>query len=100
MSVIIDLLKPALNKVIPTRTDIEYRTDNKDKIKHYYITNKDKIKQYRTVNEDKIKEYRATKYVCLCGSISTVHNKSHHEQSLKHKKFINEQKNPEVEAQP
>ena len=29
----IELLKPKLNQVIPTRTDKEYREDNKDKIK-------------------------------------------------------------------
>ena len=114
----IDLLKPALNKVIPTRTDKEYYTANKDKIsdqmkqyytankdkiidrsKQYYTANKDKIidhmKQYYTDNKDKIKDYYAIKYACSCGSNVNVHQKARHELSMKHKKFINEQKNPQ-----
>jgi predicted GIY-YIG superfamily endonuclease len=70
-----------LNKLIPLRTDKEYRIDNKDKIreksKEYKIDNKDKIrekmkeyytekkdkitekhKEYRLVNKDKMKQYR------------------------------------------
>ena len=53
-----------LNKRIPSRTDAEYRIDNKDKIKEdkkqYRINNADKIKEYTTKyninNADKIKE--------------------------------------------
>ena len=85
----IDLLKPVLNKVIPNRTDKEYRSDNIDK-----------IKEYRMANKDKIKEYYAIKYICLCGSNINTYQKAKHEQSTKHKKFINEQKNPEAKVQP
>lgn len=53
-----------VNKVIPDRTEKEWREDNKDEIKEnqkqYYLDNKDKFKeyqkQYREDNEDKIKE--------------------------------------------
>ena len=49
-----------VNKVIPTRTNKEYRIDNADKIKEYYIDNIDKIKDhqknYYIDNADKIKE--------------------------------------------
>jgi hypothetical protein len=49
-----------VNKCIPTRTQQEYREENKDKIKQYYENNKDKIreqdKQYYQDNKDKIRE--------------------------------------------
>ena len=51
-----------INKCIAGRTNKEYKTDNKDKIKEfqkeYRENNKDKIKEYRENNKDKIKEYR------------------------------------------
>jgi hypothetical protein len=72
----IEDMKATLNKTIPTRTDQEYRMDNKDKIleykadyriknkdkildakAQYRINNKDKIQQYRIDNKDKIKEH-------------------------------------------
>ena len=53
----IDLLRPTLNKVIPTRTSNEYRNDNKEKIlenaKEYYEANKEKIKKYYEANKEK-----------------------------------------------
>jgi len=54
----IDKYKATLNCQIPTRTPVEYRIDNKDKIKQYYVDNKDKRKQYNIDNKDKIKQYR------------------------------------------
>ena len=108
-----------INKFIPTRTDKEYREDNKDKIKEYFETNKDKIKQYREdnkdkikergkqcrednkdkikeiakqyreVNKDKIKERQNEKIKCECGKIYTQSNKLRHKQSKKHIQFIN-----------
>ena len=53
-----------VNKIIPLRTDIEYRNDNKDKIqlyhKTYYENNKEKYLNqqalYRLNNSDKIKQ--------------------------------------------
>ena len=56
---------PCVNTVIPTRTDAEYRIDNKDKAKirrqRYRESNKDKIKtaakQYNDKNKDKITLY-------------------------------------------
>jgi len=55
-----------VNKNIPTRTQKEYREDNKKHVKEYqkdyYQNNKDKIKEYYEVNKDKLKiqkkEYR------------------------------------------
>jgi hypothetical protein len=49
-----------VNKVVAGRSDEEYRTDNKDKIKKYRDENKDKIKEYMTIyrkeNKEKLKE--------------------------------------------
>jgi hypothetical protein len=64
---IIEQLKPALNCIIPGRTDKEYYADNSDKIKEkqkeYRADNSDKIKEYHKEyyadNSDKIKEYKA-----------------------------------------
>jgi hypothetical protein len=57
----IEDMKATLNQTIPTRTDLEYKADNRDKIldakKQYRIINKDKINQYRMDNKDKIKEH-------------------------------------------
>ena len=50
-----------VNHYIPGRTDREYRLDNLEKTKQYYIDNADKIKeqtkQYKLINADKIKDY-------------------------------------------
>ena len=96
-----------INKVIPGRTDKEYKEDNKDKIKesskNYYIDNKDKIKlyrednkdrakaynkNYRIVNKDKIKIQTNEKFDCECGGKYIKTHKSRHLKSLKHQKFI------------
>ena len=60
----IETLQTNLNKVIPTRTHIEYYNDNKEKIieknKNYYENNKDKLcekkKEYYNDNKDKLCE--------------------------------------------
>ena len=100
-----------VNKYVPGRTDKEYRTDNKDKIKEYKKeyreNNKDKInqknKEYREDNKDKIKETQKEWYknnkteineikkqkieceYCKC-IISKTHIKRH-QKSLKCLKF-------------
>jgi hypothetical protein len=59
-----EFLQATLNKVIPSRTMIEYREDNKNIIKEqhkeYWKKNNDKLKaydkEYRANNIDKIKE--------------------------------------------
>ena len=66
----IEALQSTLNCVIPTRTDKEYRNDNKDKInsrmKEYYLNNKDSIikrnTEYREVNKDAIKIRERQRY--------------------------------------
>ena len=96
----IELLKSDLNKVIPTRTQKEYREDNKEKIqakqKKYCEDNKEEIKQYREDNKEKMKEYRQdnkekiqeqkkTIDCCpTCGSLYQRTSKSQHLKSKKH----------------
>ena len=46
-----------VNHYIPGRTDREYRLDNLEKTKQYYIDNADKIKEYRLDNLEKTKQY-------------------------------------------
>jgi len=60
----IDLLRPTLNKHIPTRNQKEYYENNKDKVlkkhKEYYENNKEKInkqnKKWKEANKEKITE--------------------------------------------
>lgn len=51
-----------VNKNIPTRTNKEYREDNKDKYKEYYNKNKEELlkkrKEWRDDNKEYMKEYR------------------------------------------
>ena len=96
-----------INKVIPGRTDKEYKEDNKDKIKesskNYYIDNKDKIKlyrednkdrakaynkNYRIVNKDKIKIQTNEKFDCECGGKYIYTHKSAHLKTNKHIDFL------------
>ena len=102
-----------VNKVIAGRTQVEYRHDNKDKIKEqkkqyyeenkdminslnnqYYEDNKDKFKQYREDNKDKFKQYREEnrdklnqKHTCQCGGKYNYSNKARHFKRNKHKEF-------------
>jgi hypothetical protein len=104
----IEELGATLNKVIPTRTDKEYRIENSDKIKQYRIENADYFKQYQKQynidNADKIKEqtkqYRQNnsdiintkqkqKFTCDCGGKYTKVHKQEHFKSKKHIKHFN-----------
>jgi hypothetical protein len=104
-----------VNKIIPGRTDKEYREANKDKIrdksiekiKEYYQTHKDKIssrtaewrannkealflkkKAYRDANKDKIKAYDAEKVSCECGSVVRRNGLAEHRNSNKHQDWL------------
>lgn len=100
-----------VNKVIPTRTNKEYISQNKDRlkelvkeyrkqnkekikeqVKEYREQNKDKIKEqvkeYRKKNKDKIKEQTSAKFDCECGGCYTQGSKARHRKSLKHTKYL------------
>ena len=88
-----------LNKSIPTRTEDEWRLDNKEKLneyaKQYKEVNKEKlkeynkeyIKQYREVNKEKINEKKKEKMTCECGSTFRKCDKARHEKTNKHKNY-------------
>jgi len=95
----IDTLKPELNKQFPTRTKVEYRIDNKEKIaeykQQYRIDNKEKIaeyhQQYYNENRTVLLENRKIKYECSCGGCYTTRHKSSHEKSKKHQQWLSNQ---------
>jgi len=100
----IDLLKPSLNRQLPTRTTKEWVKDNKETVKEYF-------KQYRQDNKEKYKQYSKQSYEngkerhkqyyqdnkerlkqkinCECGSIYTRGNTARHFKTTKHQNYIN-----------
>jgi len=74
---IIDELKPTLNTQLPTRTDKEYRQDNKDKIRLIG-------KEYRQKNKEQIEEKTKVKITCnICGSIVRKNEIKRHQRTTK-----------------
>lgn len=81
-----------VNKIIPNRTNEEYRQDNRDTIaeyqKEYYEANRDTIEEYRKeyyeANRNTIAEKGKVKYTCACGSTLRRVDKKRHEKTLKH----------------
>jgi len=58
----IDLLRPTLNKQIPTRTFKEWYENNKGYYKEYRENNKEKVKEYYENNKEKILISIKTRY--------------------------------------
>ena len=101
----LEQLNSNLNKVVPSRTDKEYREDHKEQAKEYlqeyYKNNKEQAKEYYINNKEKIKEYskeyynnnnkdnnKLKKYECVCGCNITIIYKSHHNKTKKHLSYI------------
>ena len=103
---IIRLLNANLNKVIPGRTQKEYREEHKEQIsimkQEWYQNNLDKVKASRERNKEKYREYDRErsntetrkeynrlrgreKASCECGCVVTKNTLSHHKKTLKHK---------------
>ena len=103
-----------INKVIPGRTEKEWREDNKDKLvikgKKYREENRDKIleqmKQYYEVNKEVINDrhkqhYENNKevisqkakleYTCECGTKCRNDSKTKHFRTIKHINFMKQQ---------
>ena len=84
----IDKLGATLNSEVPGRTD-------KERTKEYRETNKVKLaeykKEYRSANKESIAEKMNEKFDCECGGKYTHKNKSNHNKSKKHLKFIESQ---------
>jgi hypothetical protein len=90
---VIEQLTPTLNSEIPSRTQKEYREDNKEKIKEfgkqYYQDNKQKIlqqrKQYELDNKQKIKERECKKIECpICKCMVKKYQFKRHTKTTKH----------------
>ena len=103
----IELLNCTLNKQKPTRSQKEWREDNKEYNKEYkkewYENNKQKIaeqgKKYNTDNKEKITAYKKewyntnkdkinSKITCDCGCVIVRGNLSAHKKTKKHLKLI------------
>ena len=114
-----ELLKSRLNTNTPGRTKKEWEQDNKEQIREYYKEyhqdnkehlnelsrqynqdNKEKIKQYKQDHKEQIKQYqkqytqknkekRNQKFNCPCGGRYTSNNKTPHERSKKHQRYLN-----------
>jgi len=94
----IEEFKSSLNIDIPSRTEKEYRKENREKIKEYYKirnqTEKRKEyskmynKQYREQNKDKIIERKKIKITCECGSEIRKSDFQKHCRSKKHLQYI------------
>ena len=70
-----------VNRYIAGRTDKEYRIENRDKIKAYYIDNTESIKAKGKIL-----------HLCECGSAFTMGNKARHNKTAKHLKALEQEK--------
>ena len=86
-----------VNKFVAGRTPKEYYEANKEKLneknKKYKEINKEviaeKMKEWRAANKEKIAEKKKEKFTCECGSVFRKSDKSRHEKSKKHQKYMN-----------
>ena len=71
----------------------EYKEKNKAQIllnsKEYYENHKEQKKEYFEKNKESILLRTKVKFTCDCGGKYTYHNKSKHNKTTKHQKFIN-----------
>ena len=92
----VECLKVEWEKANVTRADY-YREYNKSDAgqkakRKYYEANKERIKEYhkewRQANKERIKEQKRQKTTCGCGSEYTKRNKTKHERTKKHQKWL------------
>ena len=80
----------------------EYYHNNKEVIgdynQQYYIDNKEKIShkvaEYRQANKEKISQRSKKQFICECGSIMCVGEKTRHKRSNKHQTWLAAQAQP------
>lgn len=85
-----------INKVIPTRSQEEYRKENSEKNKkykkEYYNINKEifreKAKKYREENRDIIRIKQNEKIPCVCGLLISKTNLKRHMETPKHLRLM------------
>ena len=66
---------------------IDYAEKNKETNKEYKL---EYDKTYREKNKDKINAWRSIKIKCCCGSETRQNEKSRHEKTQKHLKYMSE----------
>jgi hypothetical protein len=87
------------NKVIPGRSNIEWRCINQERLKECdgkrYLNNREsiikKVKMYRDTHSEMIQEKRSRKFNCKCGGKYTQSNKSVHSKTEKHLAYITQE---------
>lgn len=103
----IDELKPSLNKVLPGRTEKEWRDDNRTELlvkkreyyknnievirvkdKKRYEKNREEISEKYAINRDRISEKGKIKITCDCGSIVRKDTKARHQKTQRHKDYL------------
>ena len=70
-----------LNKQVPSRTDREYKQDNRNKLQEY-------DRQYRKKNRETINEKHNKQIDCECGGHYAVKNKTRHFKTKKHQNYL------------
>jgi GIY-YIG catalytic domain len=100
---LMEQLKATLNKQIPTRTALEYRQMNQDKIVQYRIDNRDKLleysKKYHAENRERLNQQKRILCDCLCGGRYTMTHKANHMKTKKHQRFIKQQDEPQTDTE-
>jgi hypothetical protein len=97
-------LKANMNMIRASRTQKQYREDNREKIQQYREDNREKMKEYRDNNKEKIQEYgkeyyetnkntilenNREKITCKCGSVIIRNSIKRHERTKKHINLMN-----------
>lgn len=85
-----------VNKVIPTRTDKEYRESENVKLaqKEYWQSEKGKEikrkkdKRYRLKHDDEVKKHKKEKFECKCGGKYTKCHEQEHYRTVKHQSYL------------
>jgi hypothetical protein len=84
--------KECVNKNVAGRTDAEYRVDNKLQINKWREENKQYLlkygKEYQEINREQILKKAKQTYECKCGSTCRIVDKTKHNRTQKHQKFI------------
>lgn len=70
----------------------EWQKKNKDKVKEYREKNKEYLQEYREKNREQLYKKQNEKYTCGCGKTFSKQNKTRHERSKKHLKWVESQK--------
>ena len=81
-----------VNKVVPNRTKVEYRVDNRAQLleysRKYNAEHREQLLEYQKQYKAEHREIANTKCTCDCGGQFTHQNKLRHLKSAKHQQFI------------